>query len=158
MTTESKQVRRPLGLAPLLGAASCALGSGLLLMLVALLVSGGSAAGPVMGGAALAIAVFLFGSLTVSLVATVLPSASLMVALLTYVLQLLLMTVVLAGLAASSTVLDGSRGRWLAGGVVAAALTWSLTQLVLATRRRIPVYDLELLASNIPATRVSVTR
>jgi ATP synthase protein I len=158
MTTESTQVRRPLGLASLLGAASCALGSAILLLLVALLVSGGAAAGAVAGGAVLAVAVFLFGALTVSLVATVLPSASLMVALLTYVLQLLLMTVVLAALASSTSMLDGDRGRWLAGGVVAAALTWSLAQLVLAIRRRIPVYDLELLASNIGETRVSVSR
>jgi ATP synthase protein I len=84
----------------------------------------------------------LIGALTVHLVATVMPAAALLVALLTYALQVAVMAMVFVALSRSG-LLDGTVDRaWLSGTVIAGTAVWLVVQVVLATTRRIPVYEL----------------
>ncbi|MEI2713700.1 MAG: hypothetical protein V9G04_10540 [Nocardioides sp.] len=92
-------------------------------------------------GAAIAIGVLLFGSVAVNLVARITPSLSLLVALMTYALQLLALIVIFTALHRSNAFGAGSERAWLAGGVVVATLAWTVVHLAVATRTRIPVYD-----------------
>jgi ATP synthase protein I len=140
MTTESMHRTRS-GSSPLLGA----LGSGavavVVLAVAAVLLDGRPAVvGAVVGGL-VTLAVFGFGTALVSLVARMVPAASLLVALLTYTLQLLVLALVVAGLERAD--LDAatlSRG-WFAAGVIAVTALWLVGQVVAATRQRIPVYE-----------------
>ena len=140
MTTESMHRTRS-GSSPRLGA----LGSGavavVVLAVAAVLLDGRPAVvGAVVGGL-VTLAVFGFGTALVSLVARLVPAASLLVALLTYTLQLLVLALVVAGLERAD--LDAatlSRG-WFAAGVIAVTALWLVGQVVAATRQRIPVYE-----------------
>ena len=142
MTTESKQVTRPQGVPALVGAAVAGLVSGLLVTAVGALSSGSAAAYGALVGAAIALLVFVVGSFAVDVVARVMPAMSLMVALLTYTLQVVVMALAFVALNGSG-LLDETLARdWLAAGVIAVTMVWLLVQLVLTTRARIPVYDL----------------
>ena len=88
MTTETKQVRRDPGLGVLLAAAVGAVPVGMLVALTGALVDGRPAALGAPVGAGLALTVLVTGSFVVHVVAHLMPSASLLVALLTYGLQL----------------------------------------------------------------------
>lgn len=141
MTTESKQ-DAPRGLSPLLGATAASLLVGALLVLVAALLSGAPAARGALAGALVAVLTFGWGTSVVSAVSRVMPSASMLVALLTYALQLVLMG------ACVKILMDASDGGaylahgWLAAGVVALALTWMAAQVWCTTRTRTLAYDL----------------
>ncbi|WP_235735858.1 hypothetical protein [Nocardioides alcanivorans] len=66
-----------------------------------------------------------------------------LIALLTYTLQLVVMAVVLIVISRSE-LLDGTLDRgWLGGTVIAGTIAWLACQVVVATRVRMPVYDLE---------------
>ncbi|HYF74243.1 MAG TPA: hypothetical protein VD864_15545 [Nocardioides sp.] len=142
MTTETSPVTRHQGSRVLLGAAAGSLVAGLVLAVVGALVGGSSALTGALVGTALVVLVFAGGSLVVNEVARVLPAASLLVALLTYTLQVLAMALAFAALSRSGA-LDESLDRgWLAGAVIAGTAGWITLQVVLATRVRIAVYDL----------------
>lgn len=145
MTTEAPrtgQVARDSGVDVLLGAAASALVLGLLTCLVGALVSGSSAAYGALVGTALAVGVLGFGSFAVNLVAGLMPTMALMVAMTTYALQVVLMGLVFAALSGSD-LLDTTLDRgWLAGTVIGGTAIWLVSQVLLTTRRRIPVYDL----------------
>jgi ATP synthase protein I len=70
------------------------------------------------------------------------PSAALVVALLTYVLQVVLMGVVFLALDQSGQLDEGIDRAWLAGTIIGGTMVWLLVQVVLETTRRIPAYDL----------------
>ncbi|WKN47333.1 hypothetical protein [Nocardioides sp. Arc9.136] len=146
MTTETPRetarTRRDGGTAVLLGAALGTVVAGLAAAAVGALVDGSPAAYGALVGSALVVVVFAFGSATVHAVAGLLPAASLVVALLTYALQLLVVLVVLSALDASGAVDDTLSRGWLAGAVICGALAWTFVQVALASRVRIPVYDL----------------
>jgi ATP synthase protein I len=115
---------------------------GVLTTVVGALVSGASGAAGAAIGAGMVVVFFGVGALVVNAVAAVSPPASLLVALLTYVLQVVLVGVVLAALDRSG-VLDGGVDRgWAAGSVIAATLVWLVTHIISVTRSRIPLYDL----------------
>ncbi len=140
MTTESKTGPRK-GLSPVLGA----LGVGGLAVLVLMVVAGLTDGRPaVVGsgvGGVLTLTVFALGVSAVGFVARLLPGASLLVALLTYALQLLVLALVVAAIErADVTGATLSRG-WFAAAVIVVALTWVVGLLVAATRQRIPLYD-----------------
>lgn len=141
MTTESKQDTRP-GAFVLLGAAAAALVVGLLMVLLAALVSGSTAALSVAAGVGLVVAVIGFGVFTLNTVASIMPSATVLVALVTYALQLVVMAAVLLTLVRNGILEDTLDRRWLGGGVAVAALAWMVAQIIAAMRARIPVYDL----------------
>jgi len=107
------------------------------------IVSGGPGAAGAAVGAALALVVFVAGTLVVGAVARLVPSAALLVALMTFTLQVLLMALVFWRLTGSGLLDDGTLHRgWLAAALIGATLTWSAGQIVAVTKARIPVYDL----------------
>lgn len=102
----------------------------------------GSAAGwGALVGGAVAGAFFAFGTVTVHLIASVLPQAALLVALLTYTLQVVLLLLVFLALDRSGIIGHNLDRDWLAGGVIAATAAWLIGQLVLFVRARIPVFE-----------------
>jgi ATP synthase protein I len=145
MTTETagtQRIPRSRGVAALVGAAAAALVAGLVVSLVGALTSGEAAAYGALVGTGFVVAIFAFGSFAVNVVATVMPAASLLFAMVTYTLQVVLMALVFVALNRSGA-LDGTLDReWLAGAVIAGAGCWMVGQIVAATRARIPVYDL----------------
>ncbi|WP_248581008.1 hypothetical protein [Nocardioides sp. InS609-2] len=142
MTTESKQVTRPQGASLLLGAAAAALVVATVITVVGALASGSTAAYGALTGAGIALVVFMIGSFSVDAVARVMPSASLLVAMLTYTLQVVVMALVFVALSRSGLLDDTLDRRWLAAGVIAVTVTWLVGQVWLTARARIPVYDL----------------
>lgn len=141
MTTASKQVRASSGAGTLLGAASWALPVGVAVALVGLAVDGTSALGAGLAGAVATVLVLAGGALAVDVVARIMPAASLLLALLTYVFQVLVLTVALAAVARAA---DGTVTRWAAAALIAVTLAWTFAHLLLATRRRVAVYDVAL--------------
>jgi ATP synthase protein I len=88
------------------------------------------------------VGVFSFGVLTLAWVVRLLPAASLVVALVTYAAQLALVLVVVMALAEAETFAAPSVRGWLAAALVVGTTTWVVAHLWLASRQRIPVYDL----------------
>lgn len=109
---------------------------------VAALVDGRAAALGVLAGALLALAVLAGGSLALDGVARVLPAASLLVALLTFGLQVVLVLVALVALERSDLLGASLDREWLGGALIGATLIWLAVQLRLHTTTRVPVYDL----------------
>jgi ATP synthase protein I len=139
MTTETPKVRRA---TVLLGAASAALVAGLVLVLVAALTGGSDAAYGAVVGTLIVLGVFATGSFAVDLVAGVLPAAALLVALLTYTLQVVVMGLVFVALSGSGLLDDTIDRAWLGGTVIVGTFAWLFSQVVLTMRIRIPAYDL----------------
>ena len=85
---------------------------------------------------------FGFGALTVNTVAGILPGASLLVALLTYTLQVVLLGLVFLVLTGSGAT-DGPIDRtWLGLTAIVASLAWVLMQTLGSVRARQPLYDI----------------
>lgn len=141
MTTESKRDPRSRGTGPLLGAALAGLVLGLLVALLGAVVAGSPAALGALVGTALVVGIFAFGSFTVNAVAGVLPSASLLVALLTYTLQVVAMGLAFVALSGSGLLDEALDRRWLGGTVIGGTVLWVLAQVVLTTRLRIPAFE-----------------
>jgi ATP synthase protein I len=141
MTTESKQDTRPGG-SVLLGAAGAALVAGLAMALAAWLFSDATAVRSVLASTVLVVVVIGFGVFVLNTVASVVPGATVLVALVTYALQLVVMAAVVLQLVRSGMMADTLDRRWFGGGVAVATLAWMVAQIVAATRARIPVYDL----------------
>lgn len=126
----------------LLASGAAALVGVLALAGLAALTTGSTGAAGVVVGGGLALAVLLLGSLAVNAVAGVMPAFSLLFALLTYLLQLVVLAVVFAGLTGSGAMDRDLDAEWLGGAIIAVTMTWLVVQVVLSTRVRIPVYDL----------------
>lgn len=141
MTTESKQDTRPGG-SVLLGAAGAALVAGLAMALAAWLFSDATAVRSVLASTLLVVVVIGFGVFVLNTVASVMPGATVLVALVTYALQLVVMAAVVLQLVRSGMMADTLDRRWFGGGVAVATLAWMVAQVVAATKARIPVYDL----------------
>jgi ATP synthase protein I len=143
MTTESKQDTRR-GVVPLLGALLAgAVAVGVLAVTAAVTGSSSDVAGALVGGL-VTLAVFAVGVGLVSLVARVMPSASLLVALMTYTLQLLALALVVVALERSGTAGDEISRGWFAAGVIAVTVLWLAGQVLAAVRQRIPAYGAAL--------------
>jgi len=129
--------------------------AGLVVMLVGLALDGRSGLLAAAIGTVVVVGVLFSGALVVMVVAELMPSASLMVALMTYTLQMVLLAVVLLSLRASGWAQENLTPAWLAIAVMAGALVWTLAQVLIATRVRIPVYDL-VSAEELSAPRSGV--
>ena len=106
------------------------------------LVAGAPAAYGAAVGILIVVGVFGFGSFVVNTVAALMPTAALLVAMLTYTLQVVAMGLVFVALSRSG-LLDAELDReWLAGTVIAGTLVWVVSQIVVTMRVRIPIYDL----------------
>ncbi len=152
MTTATKRSSRDSGLWVLIGAAAAATLLGVGVAIVGGLVNGSAALGGALVGTVLAVGVFAFGVVTVHAVARVLPTASLLVAVLTYTLQVVLMALAFVALTGSGLLDDSLDRAWLGGAVIACTGVWLVTQVLLSIRRRIPVYDLAPEATGQQAT------
>lgn len=148
MTTErparsaDRRAVPPSGARLLLRSAAATALLGLVGAVVAALVDDRAAALGVVVGAALAAVVLAGGSLALDGVARLLPAASLLVALLTFTLQVVLVLLALVALERSG-LLGGSLDRqWLGGALIGATLIWLVVQLRLHTISRVPVFDL----------------
>ncbi len=92
-------------------------------------------------GAALVLGVFGLGAIAVDLVSAVLPAAALLVALLTYTLQVLAMALAFVVLTRSGLLGEELSREWLAGAVVAGTLAWLAAHLHSALTARIPAFE-----------------
>lgn len=107
-----------------------------------LLVSGSGAAFGALIAAGLAIGIFVGGALFVYVAARVLPSLSIVVALLTYACQVVIALLVFRGLARTSWLEDGTvSGPWLGLVLAACAILWMAVQVRVAFTTRVPLYD-----------------
>lgn len=115
--------------------------AGLALVGCGALFGGTAAAYGALAGAVLTVLVLFGGSLVVDLVATTLPAASFLVAMLTYVLQLVLLGVILVAVERSPGLLDVLARTWLGAGVITVTAAWMVAQIALTARRRIPAFE-----------------
>jgi ATP synthase protein I len=93
-------------------------------------------------GTAMVCVFFAAGAFVLDVVAALAPGASLLVALLTYTLKVVLVGLVFVALTRSGLLEDAIDARWLGGTVIAGTLTWLAAHVVASTRARIPVYEL----------------
>lgn len=142
MTTEAKQVSRDSGSAVLLGAAVSTMVVGACTAVLGAVVVGPPGARGALTGALIVLGVFATGSFVVNTVAGLMPTAALLVALMTYTLQVVAMAAVFAGLSGSGLLDETLDREWLAGAIIAGTFIWLGAQILLTTRQRIPVYDL----------------
>lgn len=146
MTTETRATPRPRSLVPgvrvVVRAAGLTLAAGLVLVLVAALAGGAEAAGAAAVGAGLVVLVVSFGTLSLHVVASAMPAASLVVALVTYATQLAIVMVVFLAITRGDLFPSDQARGWLAGSMVLATLVWTASHLVLAARQRVPYFDL----------------
>ena len=139
---QTRHTTRESGVALLLWSGAVTLVVGGLVALVGWLAQGAAAGLGALAGTALVVAVCAGGALLVNAVAGALPTASLLVALLTYTLQMMLLLVTFVALERSG-LLDASLDRtWVGASVIAATLMWLVAHVVLTFRTRIPTYDL----------------
>lgn len=152
MTTESKPGPRT-GLSPLLGAVAAGAVAVLVLVVAAAVMDGRAAVVGAASGGVLTLVVFALGIAVVSAVARLMPSASLLVALMTYALQLLVLALCITAIDRAGVGPETLARGWFAAGVIAVTLLWMVGQFVTATRQRIPVYELAPNAApSAPAT------
>ncbi len=128
----------------LLVAGLCVAGAAALATLAGGLVDGRAGALGALAGGSLALCFFLFGSLVVDMATRMAPQLAMLMAMLTYTLQVAAVALVFYVLTSSGAVGTTLSGGWLAGGVVAATLAWTAGQLVGSMRARIPAYDIDL--------------
>ena len=141
-TDTSVAPARHSGARVLVWAAATTTGLGLVAAAVGGLVSGSAAGLGVLVGALIAVVVFGFGSFTVNAVAGLMPAASLLFALMTYALQVLLVLLALVAIERAGLVEETLDRVWLVGGLIGGTLGWIVAQIVWTMRARIPVYDL----------------
>jgi ATP synthase protein I len=113
-------------------------------VLVGALADGRAAAlGSLVGGAT-TLGFLVLGSVLVVVGTRLAPHAAVMVALMTFFMQVALVALVFAALSSSDAVGSTLSAGWLSAGVIAAAVAWILGQLFATARARIPAYDVPL--------------
>lgn len=93
-------------------------------------------------GVVMVLVFFGLGAIVLDVVAGIAPAMSLLVALLTYTLQVVLVGLVFVGLSRSGLLGTELDADWLGLTVIAGTLTWLTAQVVTTLRTRRPVYDL----------------
>lgn len=122
------------------GLVTLVVGAGL--ALAGALSSGTPAAAGAGVGLLMVLVFFGLGAVVLDTVAGLAPSLSLLVALLTYTLQVVLVGLVFVGLSRSGLLGSELDADWLGVTVIVATLTWLAAQVVTTVRTRRPVYDL----------------
>ena len=95
-------------------------------------------------GTAMVCLFFGLGVVVLDAVASVAPGLSMLVALLTYGLKVVLIGLVFLGLRRSGVLDHTIDPRWLGGTVIAATMVWLAAHVRASLRVRIPVYELGL--------------
>lgn len=126
----------------LLGTAAVTAAVGVVVVLVAFVASGRDGLLGAAVGSVVVLLVLSFGCATLAVVARVLPSATLLVALVTYLAQAAVLLLVAVRVSEVDVFADGPGRTWLALGLVTATLVWMSGQLLLTLRARMPYYDL----------------
>lgn len=119
-----------LGRGALVGGVAGLVAAAVIVTVVALLAADRAAVLGAVSGAGMVLLVFVFGALVVGAAAHVLPNAALLVALLTYTLQLLALLLVFVAFRDSDEARRQVSGDWLGIGMIAATLAWIVGQLV----------------------------
>ena len=120
---------------------------------VAAIVADGDAAVAAALGSVVTLVVMGFGSYVVHVASRAVPGLSLLVALMTYALQLALMIAFFLVLSRSAESSESVRSPWLVAGVVVAVLGWTTTQIRLAGKMRTLAYDLPAEAAEVGPSR-----
>lgn len=142
MTTATPGYRTTRRGSTVLGPLASTLLVGLVAVGVGALASGSPAAAGAGIGMLMVAVFFAVGTAVLGLVAMVAPTASLLVALLTYTLNVVLVAVVFVSLKRSGA-LDGPVDpRWLGGTVIVCTMVWLVSQITVSVRARHPLYDL----------------
>lgn len=105
-------------------------------------VDGSPAAAGAAVGMVMVLVFFGLGAVVLDVVAGIAPALSMLVALLTYTLQVVLVGLVFVGLTRSGLVDSRLDAQWLGGAVIATTMSWLAAQVVTTVRTRQPVYDL----------------
>ncbi|MCX6397470.1 MAG: hypothetical protein NTV23_13375 [Propionibacteriales bacterium] len=92
-------------------------------------------------GGALVIAFFAFGALNVGIAARIVPSTALLVAMMTYTIQVALVLMVFVVLRRSDAFDTTLTEGWLAAGLIVGTLTWITAQIVTTLRTPIPPWE-----------------
>ena len=142
MTTATPGTRATFVAPGVRGAALAVLAVGLLAVVAAAVFATKAAVLGALVGGGLVLFFFGFGAVTVNVVAAQLPSASLMVAVLTYTLEVTLLALVFVALTGSGATDKDVDATWLGLTAIAGTLTWTFAQIVGATRARQPIFDL----------------
>lgn len=109
-----------------------------------LVLTGAPAALGALVGGALVVLFFGLGTVVLAVVARHAPALSMVVALVTYALQVVLLAAVLLVLQASGLLVADLDPRWLGGTVIAATVVWLGAHVGAAARARVPAYDVAL--------------
>lgn len=133
---------RESGVTLLLWSGAVTLAVGVVVALVGWLLAGAAAGLGALVGTSLVVVVCAGGALLVNAVAGAVPSASLLVALLTYTLQVMMLLVAFVALEQSGLLEDALDRMWVGAAAIAATVAWLVAQVVLTVRKRIPTYDL----------------
>lgn len=120
-------------------AAAAGLAAGLLVVVLGAAISGRTGALGALVGGGVTLAVFAFGAVSVGLAARIQPRAALAVALVTYLLQVVVLVAFFAGLSRSGALDETLHRAWLAAAVVAVTLTWSALQVTSWMRGQAPL-------------------
>jgi len=123
----------------LASAAAAGLAAGVVVVVLGAAVSGGNGAAGALVGGAVTLAVFAFGAVSVGLAARIHPRGALAVALVTYLLQVVLLVAFFAGLSRSGLLDETLHRGWLAAAVVVVTVTWSALQVVAWQRGAAPL-------------------
>lgn len=146
MTTEPATTRpsgvRPYGVVALGVGVLAGVAAGAVVVVLGGLLEGGPGVLGALVGVGVTLLVLATGFVVVDLVAGATPSLSLLVAMLTYTLQIVVLGVLLVALRRADDLARTLEPAWFAGGVIAVALAWTACLVVHATRARVPVYDL----------------
>ena len=143
MTTASTGTRPATVASGVRGAALLALLVGAGCVVTAVVVADRAAAIGALTGSVLVVGTFAFGAGTVNAVAARLPAAALLVAVLTYTLEVVLLAVVFVVLRDSGATDGDVDPKWLGLTAIAVTFAWIVGQIVGTIRSRQPVYDLK---------------
>ncbi|WP_134766267.1 hypothetical protein [Nocardioides sp. 1609] len=141
-TTSPHREARPYGVAALGLAVLAGSVCGAVATVLGLALGGSAGALGALVGAGVTLLVLATGFAVVDVVAGLMPAASLMVAVLTYTLQLGLLALLLVAFGRAEDLEATMSPQWFAAGVIAVALAWTVCLVVHAVRARIPLYDL----------------
>lgn len=121
-------------------AAVAALAVGLGLVAVGALASGSAAAYGALVGTAISVGIFAFGAFAVDAVSRLMPAASLLFAMVTYTLQVVLMALAFVTVNRAGLLDDELDRTWLGAAIIAGAFVWIAVQIRLSTTARIPAF------------------
>ena len=124
------------------GALMATLAGGLVAVVLAALFSGFAAVLGAIIGTVMVCVFFGFGAVALGVVARLAPAASLLIALLTYTLKVVLIGLVFVALNRSGALEADVDAAWLGWTVIACTLVWLVSQIFWHVRARQPLYDL----------------